>query len=300
MLRTRILTAIFLGPLVLVVAWFREPWLSLGVLLVVGVALVEASALLTAAGFAVPRIGTIVAGLLVASSVLVLFQDAAYPDGLGLASLWPIGTPMVTVIASIIGLAILSLRNEDPRAGLGAWMGSVLGVAWIGLLGPMLAAVGHLAPLDGTPASPLGSLGWESGTAWLFVTFGLVWSCDTGAYFVGRAVGRRKLHPQVSPGKTVEGYFGGMVAAALTTAVLGWLLVGLAAPIGLVMGAVAAGIGQGGDLAKSLLKRAADRKDSGNLFPGHGGMLDRVDSLLFAAPVVVAFAVTVGGMSILP
>jgi phosphatidate cytidylyltransferase len=192
------------------------------------------------------------------------------------------------------------LRNADPRIGLQAWVGSVFTVSWLGLLGPMLAAVGHLAPLDGAAGSSLGILGSEAGTGWLFVLFGLVWSCDTGAYFVGRAIGRRKLHPLVSPGKTVEGYVGGIVVAAVVTAALGWLLVGLPVLIGLLTGAVTAAIAQGGDLAKSLLKRAADRKDSGHLFPGHGGMLDRVDSLLFAAPTLIAFAVVLGGMWIAP
>ena len=149
-------------------------------------------------------------------------------------------------------------------------------------------------------ACPLGPFGSESGTGWLVVLLGLVWSCDTGAYFVGRAIGRRKLHPQVSPGKTVEGFWGGLIVAAIATGALGWLLVGLAVPIGLVMGGVTAAVAQRGDLAKSLLKRAADRKDSGTLFPGNGGMLDRVDSLLFAAPIVIVFAVLLGGMGIAP
>jgi phosphatidate cytidylyltransferase len=157
-----------------------------------------------------------------------------------------------------------------------------------------------LGPILGSPETRLGAFGWEAGTAWLFVLFGLVWSCDTGAYFVGRAVGRRKLHAQVSPGKTVEGFVGGIVVAGLVTAVLGWVLVDLPVVIGLLTGAVTAAVAQGGDLAKSLLKRAADRKDSGHLFPGHGGMLDRMDSLLFAAPTLITFAVVLGGMWIAP
>jgi phosphatidate cytidylyltransferase len=109
-------------------------------------------------------------------------------------------------------------------------------------------------------------------------------------------MGTRKLHPQVSPGKTVEGYVGGIVVAAGVTAALGWLLVGLGPVVGLVLGAVTAAIAQRGDLAKSMLKRTAGRKDSGTIIPGHGGVLDRIDSLLFAAPVLVAFAVVIGGM----
>jgi phosphatidate cytidylyltransferase len=117
---------------------------------------------------------------------------------------------------------------------------------------------------------------------------------------VGRSIGKRKLHVEVSPGKTVEGYIGGIVVAALVTAALGWLLVGLPPLFGLLVGAVTAAIAQRGDLAKSMLKRTAGRKDSGTLIPGHGGVLDRIDSLLFAAPVLIVFAVLLGGMSVSP
>lgn len=308
MLRTRVLTAVVLLPIVLAVAWFREPWLSLGVLLVVALALGEAVDMLIAAGWAVPRAGTYTVGLLVAGAMLIGLHGVVLwltPVGpptppVGMRLMLFVGLPLLIFAVAVIVLAGAALRNADPRIGLQAWIGSVFAVAWLGVLGPMLAVVGHLAPIDGTTDTLLGSLRWEAGTGWLFVLFGLVWSCDTGAYFVGRAIGRRKLHPQVSPGKTVEGFVGGIVIAGIVTAALGWLLVGLPVLIGLVAGAVTAAIAQGGDLAKSLLKRAADRKDSGSLFPGHGGMLDRVDSLLFAAPTLIAFAVSVGGMWIAP
>jgi phosphatidate cytidylyltransferase len=301
MLRTRVLTALILGPIVLAVAWFREPWLSAGVLLVVGLALWEATDLLQAAGFAVHRLAALLAGLLVAGSVLVTLQDLSSVAELPLPEdALRFGLPVMILILSLIGLSAAALRHPDPQAGLTSWMGSVFAVTWLGLLGPMLAVVGHLAPAGGDPSSPLGELGWASGTGWLFVLFGLVWSCDSGAYFVGRSMGRRKLHAQVSPGKTVEGYVGGIVVAALVTAGLGWLLVGLGPTVGLALGAITAAVAQRGDLAKSMLKRTAGRKDSGTIIPGHGGVLDRIDSLLFAAPVLVAFAVLLGGMQIAP
>jgi phosphatidate cytidylyltransferase len=300
-LRTRVLTALVLGPLVLVIAWFREPWLSLGILLVVALVLGEAIDLLTAAGWAIPRTATYAAGLVVAAAPpLGLLAREALVDVVAFQQLGPFGLSLAVFVLAVIGLAAAALRQTEPRLGLQAWVGSVFVVAWLGLFGPLLILVGHLAPVGGTPESPLGTFGWEAGTSWLFVLFGLVWSCDTGAYFIGRTFGRRKLHAEVSPGKTVEGFYGGIVVSALVTAGLAWLLLGLAPILGAVMGAATAAVAQRGDLAKSLLKRAADRKDSGNLFPGHGGMLDRVDSLLFAAPLVIASAVLLGGMWVVP
>jgi phosphatidate cytidylyltransferase len=297
MLRTRVLTALVLGPLVLAVAWFREPWLSLGVLLVVALALWEVTDLLQAAGFAVHRLATLLAGILVAGSILVILVGVPIdPDWVLSGGVLRIGPPFAIFVLAVIGLAAAALRNADPQAGLTSWAGSTFAVAWLGLFGPMLAVVGHLAPVGGEASSPLGQLGWESGTGWLLVLLGLVWSCDTGAYFVGRSIGKRKLHAKVSPGKTVEGYVGGILVAALVTAALGWLLLGLSPLIGLGLGALTAAVAQRGDLAKSMLKRTAGRKDSGTIIPGHGGVLDRIDSLLFAAPVLVVFAVVLGGM----
>jgi phosphatidate cytidylyltransferase len=307
MLRTRVLTALVLGPVVLAIAWFREPWLTLGILLAIAVALGEAIGLLRAAGWAVPERATFAIGLVVASAMpLLLLYVGTYGDPLvqSLSQLGFFGLSWAFFVLGVMGLAGAALRNQDPRIGLQAWASSVLVVAWLGLLGPMLIAVGHLAPITTetipTPDTPVGVLGWASGTGWLFLLFGLVWSCDTGAYFVGRAIGKRKLHAQVSPGKTVEGFIGGIVAASVVTALLGWLLLDLSPVLGAVMGGITAAIAQQGDLAKSLLKRAADRKDSGSIFPGHGGMLDRIDSLLFAAPLVVAFALVLGGMWLVP
>lgn len=119
----------------------------------------------------------------------------------------------------------------------------------------------------------------------LALAVGVTWATDTGAYFTGMAVGQRKLCPDLSPGKTVEGAVGGMVAAVIVGALGGFYLTGLglaeAAAFGLVTGAAA----QVGDLAESALKRSCGVKDSGRLLPGHGGVLDRFDSLLFSAPV---------------
>jgi phosphatidate cytidylyltransferase len=125
------------------------------------------------------------------------------------------------------------------------------------------------------------------GFFWSATLIATTWANDTAAYFTGRHLGRHKILPAVSPGKTWEGFAGGaaggLVMANLTS-VSARALAGL--QHGIAMGLVAALVGPLGDLAKSLLKRAYHVKDSGRLFPGHGGMLDRIDAVLFNAPVV--------------
>jgi len=117
-----------------------------------------------------------------------------------------------------------------------------------------------------------------------------VWGSDVAAYAAGRLIGRRKLAEHISPAKTVEGLVGGVVATTVVVAVLLWAL-GQSPVHAVLLGPLVALSAQAGDLAESMLKRAAGAKDSGTLIPGHGGMLDRIDSFLFAAPVVSLYVV---------
>lgn len=125
---------------------------------------------------------------------------------------------------------------------------------------------------------------------WTFLGLAIVWAADIGAYFAGRFLGKRKLAPQISPGKTWAGVYGAFVAAALVVGIGGWLLgVHDARLVGLIVVAaftVAASIV--GDLIESLMKRHAKMKDSGQIFPGHGGLLDRLDGVFAAIPVFAA------------
>ncbi|MDZ7279425.1 phosphatidate cytidylyltransferase [Pantoea eucrina] len=125
-----------------------------------------------------------------------------------------------------------------------------------------------------------------AGAWWLLFIMVLVWGADSGAYMFGRLFGKHKLAPKVSPGKTWEGFFGGL----LTSAIIAWLFAVMAplavAPVTLVICAVVATLASVlGDLTESMFKREAGIKDSGNLIPGHGGILDRIDSLTAAVPV---------------
>lgn len=121
----------------------------------------------------------------------------------------------------------------------------------------------------------------------LLTLFFLVWAADVGAYFAGRAFGRHKLAPGVSPGKTWEGFVGGMLSA-LAIGGVAWHLLQLSVPLlpWLILCALVTAISVVGDLTESLLKRQVGLKDSGKLLPGHGGVLDRIDSLLSAAPAM--------------
>ncbi len=149
---------------------------------------------------------------------------------------------------------------------------TLLGVLWIGGLGGCLAGLAVVPTPDP----------WR-----LVLLLAIVMGADVLAYFVGSAMGRHKLAPAISPGKTIEGAAGGVaggILGALGVRALG--LPGLPVEHAIALGALTAGLGMIGDLAESQLKRWAGVKDSGALFPGHGGMLDRLDSLLFGAPVL--------------
>jgi len=138
----------------------------------------------------------------------------------------------------------------------------------------------------------------ETGPALVLFLFVLVWVADSGAYFAGRAFGRRKLAPMVSPGKTWAGAAGAFSGALACAWILHALeLVSIPLPELILLCLLVTAISIGGDLFESLLKRQAGVKDSGSLLPGHGGVLDRIDSLISAAPV---FALGLGVLELLP
>lgn len=126
------------------------------------------------------------------------------------------------------------------------------------------------------------------GNRWVLLLTLIIVAADAGAYYVGSNFGRRKLCPAISPNKTVEGLVGGMLLAMVTAMVTRPLLLSPATTLlqSAVAGLLLAGVGAVGDLVESVLKRAMGVKDSGTLLPGHGGILDRTDSMLFAAPVL--------------
>jgi phosphatidate cytidylyltransferase len=296
MLRTRLLSGVVLAPFIVAIIVLGDPWLSLLIGVVAFLALVELVALLDAAGYEPPQVLSIVGGMALTGAGLV----AANAEGVGgllttlLAALDPPGLVGATLVAAVLLMAAAAFTRSDPRAGFVTWSVSSFGIAYVGLLLPMIVLVAHLAPAGGSWTTQVGLLGLRSGVAWTLMLVLVVWGYDVGAYLTGRLIGRRRLLDHISPSKTVEGLAGGLVLATVAAGI-GAALIGLEPWHPLVIGPLVGLSAQAGDLAESMLKRAAGRKESGFLVPGHGGILDRVDSFLFAAPVLAGYALLVAG-----
>jgi phosphatidate cytidylyltransferase len=299
MLATRLISAGILAPIVVVVSLLGEPWLSSLVGLLVFLAMVELISLLDAGGFAPPQVVALAAGVVVAGAGLVTANQALVGGALAdmLRATDPPGLVVVTYAAVVLVLGIAGFTRAEPRDGFMTWAVTSFGVAYVGLLAPFIAVVAHLAPAGGTATTLIGALNLHAGTAWMLLLLLVVWGYDTGAYLTGRWLGRRRLIDHISPSKTVEGLVGGLLAATVAAGFGAWMI-GLDAWQPLVIGPVIGLAAQAGDLAESLVKRAAGRKESGFLVPGHGGILDRIDSFLFAAPVLVGYALLVAGFGL--
>jgi phosphatidate cytidylyltransferase len=180
----------------------------------------------------------------------------------------------------VIGSLIWQLLRPPQGRPTESWALTLGASLWLGWL------ISHFVLLrDLSPPFGLGS-----GTRWLVLMFLTTWVNDSAAYFVGKAIGRHPCCPYLSPKKTWEGTIGGWVGGVIATVLLGYVLVDLPWVHGLVLGALVATVAPFGDLAKSMVKRQMGVKDFSALIPGHGGMFDRIDSLLFVAPVVYYYA----------
>ncbi|HEY2851531.1 MAG TPA: phosphatidate cytidylyltransferase [Gemmatimonadaceae bacterium] len=200
--------------------------------------------------------------------------------------------PLSGMALAVLGILTLALfvRGVEGRP-LGAAASTVFGVLYTGGMLSFGYAIRYHPYVIESVRVPLGGLAVTAGGLLLLLPLLLTWASDIGAYFVGRAFGKRKLMPTVSPGKTVAGAVGGLLATML----VGWLYARFVLTPSTQLAFVRGGIlvfailvsiaAQIGDLAESLLKREAGVKDSSHIIPGHGGILDRFDSLLFVLPV---------------
>jgi phosphatidate cytidylyltransferase len=175
------------------------------------------------------------------------------------------------LIAGLVGVVVAGMSWRG-------WMAALAGGVYLGF------SLGYYVAL----------LGWRPadhgfGIEAVAVPLAAVVLCDTAAYIAGSALGRHRFFPGLSPRKSVEGAVAGLIAAVVIAAVLGRLLLGIAPWLGALEGVLVAIVAQAGDLAESALKRQGGAKDSGSLIPGHGGLLDRLDSLVLVAPAVYCF-----------
>ena len=193
------------------------------------------------------------------------------------AAVWLGGIPLLLVTAAVAFLAIWELRGLLRRYELR-------------LLTSLIVAVSLVAGLVLRES--------EDGLAWLGYAILITFASDTAAYAVGTLIGRNKLAPSISPSKTWEGAIGGIIGAAAVSAAFAWFIELDALPLvsAIALGAGLSVLGQLGDLAESWLKRTAGVKDSGQLLPGHGGILDRLDSLLSILPAVLVYVTLVTTM----
>ncbi len=184
--------------------------------------------------------------------------------------LFPLLTGALLVFSLLFLFRLPVITEVHHRLG---WI--VLGLIYLPLL------LGHLIPLRMLP----------DGQRWIFLTLIVVMSCDSFAYFVGRKIGKRKLYLAVSPNKSIEGGIAGLAGSIFAVLVVKSTFLPVIGFVdGVVLGLLLGVVGQLGDLFESLLKRACQVDDSGSIIPGHGGLLDRLDSLLFAFPVIYYIA----------
>lgn len=275
-MRQRAITAAILVPVLLIVLAIGGIVLAAAVACIAVLAAREAFALLGGAGYhTFAWLGTAVA--------LSIIVDAAFPEVLQ-------GSGLLLMAVGIVLVSIAAVWRPDPRDGLTSWMATVFGALYVSLVG-FVVRLGHAAPAVPSDAA-LAPLGPERG--WILLLILSVWAYDTGAYLVGRQFGRERFLTHISPSKTYAGLVGGIVATTLVVAFGLWGL-GQSPWHAILVGPLVALSAQAGDLAESMLKRAAGVKESGTSIPGHGGILDRVDSFLFAAPVLTLYVMALLG-----
>jgi phosphatidate cytidylyltransferase len=266
MLKHRVITAAVGVPLIILAIWFGNPWFTL---LIAAAALAGAYEFYHMANFD-RREPLIYLGLLWALA-LVLSPHYRSPDVL----------PIAITAAVLISLICLLCRPSKEGA-FRNWAWTIVGAFYVGWM------LSHWLNLRGL----------EDGRNWVYLAMLTTFANDTGAFFIGRARGKHKLAPAISEGKTWEGAVGGLICAILGAIVIATVL-NLISPFAfrywqiMLLGFLVGLFAQLGDLVESLLKRNMGVKESGNLLPGHGGILDRFDSLIFVGAVVYYYVIWV-------
>lgn len=259
MLKQRVLTVLWALPLVTAVVWFGEPWFTILVALVGAAGAWEFYRMAATKAQPLTWFGLLWTLLFIISPHINYYR--AVP-------------PLLTsaIVLSLVWLIVVRRQREEAFTG---WVWTIAGILYIGWL------LSYLVVLRGINVH---------GGDWVFVALFTTFASDSAAFFIGKAWGKHHMAPVISPKKTWEGAIAGVVAALIISpAVANFFELPVNLAQALVLGLLISVLGQLGDLSKSLLKRNAGLKDSGNIVPGHGGMLDRMDSVLFAGVVVYYF-----------
>lgn len=271
MLKYRVITTAVGVPIIVLAIWFGDPWFSL---LMAAAAVAGTYEFYHMAGF--DRKEPLLYLGLLGSLALVLSPHYQRPDAL----------PMVITTAMLVSLICLLPRPSRERA-FRDWTWTIAGALYVGWLLSYWLSLRAL----------------EDGRNWVYLAMLTTFANDTGAYFVGRARGKHKLAPTISPAKTWEGAIGGLVSAIAAAIVIAVVLKLISLKLGFLfvfkywqialLGFLVSLFGQLGDLVESLLKRNMGVKESGNLLPGHGGILDRFDSLIFVGVLIYFYVIWV-------
>jgi phosphatidate cytidylyltransferase len=268
MLRQRVLSAVVVVPILFASIWFGNPWFSIVVAIAALLGVLEFYSMVSRRGWQpLTFFGTL--------WTLFFILNAYYTPKYASDNTYIFVTSGLIALAIALSLVwVLFLRSSVEKV-MASWAASVAGIFYMGWLLSYWVLI-------------MNSYGgaWD-GRDWVLLALFSTFAVDTTAYFIGRTWGRHKMAPTVSPGKTWEGAVGGLAGAIAAVIVLALLLdINISYSQMVILGVLIAVFAQLGDLAESKLKRSMGVKEAGNLIPGHGGILDRLDSIVFTGVVV--------------
>jgi len=273
MLKERVITSLWFAPLLGVVVWFGgEPGFTTLIVIFGILAAIEFYRMVaTSKASPLTYFGLIFTALFILSRNSELLSVLEPHFNLDLL------TPLLLTLAVVLSLIGLLARRQKEGA-FTSWIWTIAGIFYVGWL------LSHLVALRGL----------DDGRNWVFFVLFVTWVSDSSAFFIGRALGKHYLAPNISPGKTWEGAIGG-VCGAILMSILFFAPTPFQLPLvcwqAILLSILVSVFGQVGDLVESLLKRNMGVKDSGTLMPGHGGLLDRIDSVVFAGIVVYYYVI---------
>ncbi len=274
MLKKRIITSLWYAPLLGAVVWFGSEAGFTALIVILGVLAAIEFYSMVAASKSQPLtyFGLIWTALFILSRSTELLSLLKPHVNVDLQSI---------LLTSAVVLSLIGLLGRRQKGGVFiSWAWTLAGILYVGWL------LSHFVALRGL----------DDGRNWVFFVLFVTWASDTAAFFIGRALGKHKLAPNISPGKTWEGAMGG-ICGAIIVSILFFTTTPVHLPIvywqATILSVLVSVFGQLGDLLESLLKRRMGVKDSGRLMPGHGGVLDRIDSIVFASVVVYYYVIWV-------